>query len=142
MKRVYRIYEYDMIGAKFYGYELQGEFAEEDIKVEGNKIKRICPNGDTRDGARIEPNKYYDLSFEPKGIDREKEKFLPYFADVREDLPYSSIKVGREPITYENCQLMVERRGLYNFFWHEPTQQQLLIAINSHGYTPVLDKVI
>lgn len=64
------------------------------------------------------------------------EKFLPYFADVVEDLPHSVSKY-MEPKTYTNCQLMVERHGSYLQFWHEDTKQILRIAMNSHYYNPI-----
>lgn len=63
-----------------------------------------------------------------------EDKFLPYFADVTEDLP-GSIKL--EPKTYKNCQLMTETHGGYLQFWHEETKQVLRIAMNSHIYTPL-----
>lgn len=62
------------------------------------------------------------------------DKFLPYFADVTEDIP-SSYKI--EPKTFHNCQLMTETHGSYHQFYHAPTKSVLRIAINSHTYQPV-----
>jgi hypothetical protein len=60
--------------------------------------------------------------------------FLPYFADVTQDLP------GRckfEPDTYKNCQLMTETHGPYLQFFDHDTEKVLRIAINSNIYNPV-----
>lgn len=59
------------------------------------------------------------------------ERFMPFIADVIEDLP-GSCKM--EPKTYHNCKLMVERHGSYYQFYHEETNQVLRIAMNSHYY--------
>jgi hypothetical protein len=57
-------------------------------------------------------------------------KLLPFFADVTEDLPGH-----HEPLTYERCQLMTEKRGGYLQFLHHGTGMTLVIAINSYTYT-------
>ncbi len=62
------------------------------------------------------------------------EKFLPYFADVTEDIA-RHYKVT--PTTYKNCQLMTEKHGGYLQFFHKESNQVLRIALNSHYYTPV-----
>lgn len=64
-----------------------------------------------------------------------KEKFLPFFADVTEDLP-SSCRMF-EPKTWTNCQLMTEKHGGYLQFFHKPSGEVLRIALNSNYYTPV-----
>ncbi|TXG76184.1 hypothetical protein E6Q11_05125 [Candidatus Dojkabacteria bacterium] len=61
--------------------------------------------------------------------------YLPYFADVTEDLP-SRCKF--EPTTYKNCQLMVETNCGYKYFFHRETGENLIIAINSNTYEPIL----
>jgi len=60
--------------------------------------------------------------------------FLPYFADVTQDLP-GSCKF--EPDTYKNCQLMAETHGSYLQFFDHNTKKKLRIAINSNIYNPV-----
>lgn len=140
MKTVYSIFKYDLIGTIFYSYEVLGEFRDEDIKTEGNKIKIICPNGDTRKDVVLEPSRRRDLSFTPKGVNLRTEKFLPYFADVTQDInPIYQI----EPKTFKNCQLMTEKygEGYLQFFDHS-TKEVHRIAMNSNYYIPITDKVI
>lgn len=78
----------------------------------------------------------WELSDKPKaGAFDAKDEFLPYFADVTEDLPSSCRDLT--PKKYKNCQLMVEKHGCYYQFYHKPSKQVLRIAMNSHFYTPI-----
>lgn len=52
---------------------------------------------------------------------------LPFFADVIEDIPQRF-----KPTLYKRAQLMVERRGLYQFYKHPDKKEPLLIAVNSN----------
>ena len=70
----------------------------------------------------------------PTGAFPNTVEFLPYFADVEEDLP-GSIKL--EPKTFHNCQLMREKHNGYLQFYHKPTDQVLRIAMNSNIYHPL-----
>jgi hypothetical protein len=60
--------------------------------------------------------------------------YLPYFADVTEDLPGS---VKFTPRTWTGCQLLTQKHGGYLEFYHHETEKTLRIAINSNGYEPV-----
>ena len=61
-------------------------------------------------------------------------KYLPFYADVTEDVSPQYKKVAK---TYKNCQLMTEKHGGYLQFYHPPTNHILRIAMNSHFYTPI-----
>jgi hypothetical protein len=63
--------------------------------------------------------------------------YLPFFADVTQDLPTSSLKVGLIPETYKNCQLLAETHGAYLQFFDWKTREIHRIAMNSNTYTPV-----
>jgi len=63
--------------------------------------------------------------------------YLPYFADVTQDLPTSSRKLGLIPETYKNCQLLAETHGGYLQFFDWKTREIHRIAMNSNTYTPV-----
>lgn len=60
--------------------------------------------------------------------------FLPFFADVTEDLP---AQYTFEPKTYKGCQLLTQKHGGYLEFFHHETKTTHRIAINSNSYTPV-----
>lgn len=61
-------------------------------------------------------------------------KFLPYFADVTEDI---HSKFNIEPSTWKGCQLMTETHGGYLQFYSHDTKKVLRIAMNSNIYTPI-----
>lgn len=61
--------------------------------------------------------------------------FLPFFADVTEDLPSSMKRII--PDTYKNCQLLTQKHGGYLEFFHHETKTTHRIAMNSNTYTPV-----
>ena len=64
-------------------------------------------------------------------------EFLPYVADVTEDLPAGALRIGVEPKTYKGCQLMTDTHGGYLQFKEFNTDEQkvLRIAMNSHYYS-------
>lgn len=81
----------------------------------------------------------YFTEKKPDGAIPHTEKFMPYFADVTEDLP-SSVRglhkrMGLIPKTYKNCQLLTQKHGGYLQFYHEPTNETLRIALNSNDYS-------
>jgi len=125
---VYMVRKFDLIGRTLYTYKLMPELIQ--------KEKNIFLYKGTND--KYPKSDLFELTTslsEYKNLFNEDEnEFLPYFADVTEDLP-SSIKF--QPKTYKNCQLMVEKHGAYLQFYHEPTKQILRIAINSNTYYPV-----
>lgn len=74
----------------------------------------------------------------PVGVDvveDEGQKFLPYFADVTQDLPGSCRQFP--PKEYKNCQLLKQKHGGYLEFFHHESEKTLRIAINSNIYEPV-----
>jgi len=71
----------------------------------------------------------YENEGQVKGIDVTDLEVLPFFADVIEDLPS---QYRFTPKTYVGAQLMVERKGLYQFYKHEGSKEPLLIATNSN----------
>lgn len=128
---IYKIIKFNLIGATFFTQE-ECPYIEARIV---DKREKFFEAGTNREAHK---SNLWEYSTTPKeGAFSSEEKFLPYFADVTEDLP-GHFKF--EPTTYKNCQLMVEKHGGYLQFWHEPTKQVLRIAMNSHYYTPVNDK--
>lgn len=128
---VYKIVEYDMIGKKLYTQEEMPMLSVvDDIRYSGRK--RFVYTGTTEEYGT---SRLWTLTDKPKAdaIDS-KVEFLPYFADVTEDLP-SYVKF--KPKTWKNCQLMSETHGGYKQFYHKRSKKVLRIAINSHFYNPV-----
>ena len=78
----------------------------------------------------------YFTEKKPDGAIPHTETFMPYFADVTEDLPGSATKYGLKPKTYKNCQLLVAKHGGYKEFYHKKSKKTLRIALNSHTYRP------
>lgn len=131
--KIYKIVRYDLIDAQFYTYELLELDVKEIKRYSNGKISKVI----FIDDSTIESNNYYTLSENPKGIDKKTNKFLPYRANVTEDLPSSATKHGLKPKTFKNCLLMIEKHGGYLQFHHEETDKILLIAMNSNYYTPI-----
>lgn len=131
-EKVYLITKFDLIGKILYTYKYMPELEKVD---EGHgRIKYI--DKETK-------REYYKshlweltttLSKYKNVFNIEDNEFLPYYADVTEDLP-SGIKL--EPKTYKNCQLMSQKHGGYLQFYHKGTDTVLRIALNSNFYTPV-----
>ena len=129
---VYEIKTYDLIGQKIQVFK-----ERPDVKVikgeHGHKDKFVDEDGRDADISRItklSTSKPSDaLSADEFPI------FLPYFANVTEDLPgWAKWK----PDTYKNCQLMTETHGSYLKFYDFDTKKTLRIAMNSNYYTPVV----
>ena len=122
---IYEIVKYDLIGATLYTKK-----ERPDLRKEGDKFF-------DKDNREAFKTRHWEYTDNPnKGAYNAEDRFLPYFADVVEDLPHSITKHGHKPTEYKNCQLMVEKHGGYLQFWHEETKQVLRIALNSHNYTP------
>lgn len=128
---VYEIRKYDLIGKALFTCK---ERPDLEMRQEHGMKKYFY-----KDGSGLSKSHFYEYTTIKKvGAFNPEDKFLPYFADVTEDLP-GSIKL--EPKTYKNCQLMTETHGGYLQFWHEETKQVLRIAFNSHYYTPIEKEV-
>jgi len=128
MNKVYKIVEYNLIGKKLYTCEFMPDL--EARKENGNE--RFYYKGTN---SQYMQSHLWELSTTKKenAIDS-KEKFMPYFADVTEDLP-SSYKF--EPRTYKNCQLLTEKHGGYLQFLHKESGEIFRIALNSNFYIPI-----
>ncbi len=88
----------------------------------------------TSKGEIFKSNHYVTYSLEKKeDMTDYNDQFLPYFADVKQDLP-GSIKF--EPEIYPNCQLMTEKHGGYLQFWDAKNKEVRRIALNSNIYIP------
>lgn len=131
MSTVYKVYEYDLIGKKLYTKEPMPHLYEGKDPHRGNRIM----DRDTK--REVEHNWRWEYTTTPpvSALDSTIE-FLPYRADVTEDLP-SSCRKMMTPKTYKNCVLMSETHGTYLQFYHEKSKTVLRIAINSNYYQPV-----
>lgn len=106
-----------------------------DYRFENDKYgKRVCVIEDT-DGRIYSEYNAFEHESPVKGINVTDLEVLPFFSDVIEDLP-SSAKF--EPKEFKRAQLMVERRGAYQFYKHPDSEEPLLIAINSHSVSQYL----
>lgn len=92
----------------------------------------ICCYYTLPNGVQLTSFRMYENESDVEGIDVTDLKVLPYFADVIQDLP-SQYKF--EPKTYIGAQLMVERKGSYQYYKHEGADDLLLIAMNSNIVT-------
>jgi len=137
-KEVFKVVEYNMIGAKFYSYELMSGIDAEPAPNRDSRFEFY--EAGTRTKAYNPGFPYWtfttDLNeFKKKGMLVEaSEKYVPYLAEVVEDLPGSC--KGLTPKRYQKCQLMMERHGAYYQFYHKETDSVLRIAMNSHTYSP------
>jgi hypothetical protein len=137
-KTVYEIVKFDLKDAVLYTCKERPDLeAREDTENRynnGRKDIRFYPKGSN---VPVASNRYWELSTTPpKVYISPDERFMPYFADVTEDLP-SSYKRLLKPKTYKNCQLLSQKSGGYLEFYYKPTKQTLRIAMNSHTYEPV-----
>ena len=130
MKSIYLIYTYDLIGQVLKAYE---ELKYDSIKVvdKNGKLEYHCTDLTQGHTEILSDTRYYQVKEKKEGYNY-NDKFLPYFADVTEDVSHSF-----NPTTFKNCQLMCERRGLNLQFFDHNTQQVKLIAMNSNIYEPV-----
>jgi len=128
MSKVYEIKKYDLIGKTLYTCQERNDLEMREV----NKRQRFYEKGSNIEAFR---SHLWEYSTTPKeNAISPKEKFMPYFADVTEDI---SKRYKFKPTTYKNCQLLTEKHGGYLQFWHEETKQVLRIAMNSHYYTPI-----
>lgn len=133
MNKVYKVVKYNLIGIVLYTFKYMPELeCREDIR---QLKKQYFYKGTTQEYPKshlweltTSLSKYTNL------FNEDENEFLPYFADVTEDVPNSA---KFQPKTYYNCQLMVEKHGEYLQFFHKETNNILRIAINSHIYQPV-----
>lgn len=131
MKKVFEVIKYDLIGKALFTCK---ERPDLDYTEQHGKVRFV-----NKDGSDAMQSHLWEYRVNPKeGAFNPEERFLPYFADVIEDLP-GSIKL--KPKRFKNCQLLTEKHGGYLQFWHEPTKQVLRIALNSHYYEPILKRV-
>ncbi len=134
MSVIYEILIYNMVGKIIECYiPIKVDSIESNNE---NKIVAVV-DGVTIDyfKKRKNSNTYYSLS--PIGFEYNADKYLPYFADVTEDVPQCYKKIAK---TYPNCQLMMEKYGSgYLQFYSHAEKEVLRIAINSHNYNPCKD---
>ena len=132
---IYEIKTYDLIGKIIKTYKerpdlrlIKGEHGQKDYFVdeEGRKEDCIRPDTEYSDSLGTEGDRY---KLEDVPV------YLPYFADVTEDLP---AKFKFEPKTYKNCQLLTQKHGGYLEFFHHESGETLRIAMNSNTYSPLL----
>jgi len=129
---VYEIVTYNLVDKTFHTY-----------KELPNAVERIDMNNNIvfinkQTNERLVPTRFYSYASEiPENSFPHTDLFLPYFADVTEDLPAYIKRLKGTAKTYKNCQLLTEKKGGYLYFYHKETNQKLLIAINSHYYEPI-----
>lgn len=133
MKTVYEIREFDLVGEKMYTV-----LARPDVQVVD------AEKGIFKDENGIIPhNRHYKLInglMDCVGMKlfSAENKFLPYFADVTQDINIpSALKGMLEPDTYKNCQLLAEKHGGCLQFFDHTTKEVHRIALNSNNYEPV-----
>jgi len=125
---VYEIRTYSMIGATLYTKKERPDLYE--------KNGKFYIVGTNTEAYKSQLWKYTTILDNKITYFNADDEFLPYFADVTEDLPRWGKKL-LTPKTYNNCQLMVEKHGGYYQFKHSESGEVLRIAINSHYYTPI-----
>ena len=137
---VYEVESYNLIGKIINVYKerpelkvVPGEHGEPDTFVDVN-------TGEKADvGFRADLTQHLDHYRGKNNVQLvNKEDFpiyLPYFADVTQDLPGSKPK-GLKPQTWKGCQLLTQKHGGYLEFYHHETKKTLRIAINSNTYEP------
>jgi len=137
--KVYEITEYSLIGKILNVYQersdlnvVVGANGQLDTYIDENGDK-VIQNFRTEFTTRL--NDYKGKTDVVDLVDsKDFPKFLPFFADVTEDIP-GYLKLS--PKTYKNCQLLRQKHGGYLEFYDHETKKTLRIAINSHTYTPV-----
>lgn len=137
IKKIYLNTKYEMSDKTIYGHQVLNFIKQPEIEYgkDGKTIAAV--QGNTTEGfVSYRSNRFHTIEENKKGDPENKDGLLPYFANVTEDIPGYSIKLGVKPKTYYRCQLMGEKKSGYFYFYHHPTKEKLLIAINSHFYTP------
>ena len=138
---VYEIKTYSLIGKTIYVANerpdltvIKGEHGEQDSFVDGDGNKDIIVGPNTKLVDTLMMYKKAILGFDDIYHKKDHPKFLPFFADVTQDIP-GHLKF--EPETYKACQLMTETHGSYLQFFDHKTEKVLRIAINSNTYSPL-----
>jgi hypothetical protein len=136
MKKIYLLRKLVLKGASFTVHNvINVDEITNVLKPSGsNRITNIYYKSNGQPG-QIGECHYYTLSLEPVGVNMDEEKFLPYFADVIEDLPSSCRMLT--PTRYPNCQLTTQHPGGYLVFHDHNTGKDLKIAMNSHYYQTI-----
>jgi len=137
---VFAVKTYDLIGKTIYVATerpdlkvIKGEHGQQDRFVdEDGQDGIVGPNTKLVDTLMM--YKKSIIGLDDIYLAKDRPEYLPYFADVTEDLP-GSCKF--EPKTYKNCQLMTETHGAYLQFFDHQTKEVLRIAINSNSYSPL-----
>jgi hypothetical protein len=131
---IYEIQTYNLIGKTIEVYKERPDLKI--VKGTGGQ-KDFFVNSE---GRKEEYNRHYELV---DGLGANKNAisildfpiYLPYFADVTEDLP---ARYTFEPKTYKGCQLLTQKHGGYLEFFHHESGETLRIALNSNTYSPVV----
>ena len=126
---IYKILVYKMVDKTIECYIPIGV----DSIISDNEYKIVAVvDGVTTD--YFKKTKYYNnYSLTPIGFEYNDNKYLPYFAEVNEDVKQSFKKFAK---IYPNCQLMMQKHGGYLQFYSHADKKVLRIALNSHNYTP------
>lgn len=132
-RKIYEIWKYALIGKTFFTYKERPDLSIVDAS------RRIFKDQNGRTFIGSDSN-YYSLSigldeFEEKSLFSSDAQYLPYLADVREDLPSWA---KWEPKIHKNCRLTTQKPGGYLVFENQETGEELKIAMNSHTYQPAL----
>ena len=128
---IYQIQTFELTGKTFNVFKkredlsvVTGEHGSRDRFVDADGADAICG-----------PRSIFSTKLKKGALSADEfPMFLPYFADVTQDLP-GHCKF--EPDTYKNCQLMTETHGPYLQFFDWKTEKVLRIAINSNTYSPL-----
>lgn len=137
---VYEIITYNLIGKVIRIYNEREDLTFVEDKCRGNYFI-------DKEGRREEKNHLFELTISLKDYENllkfeDFPIYLPYFADVTEDISNSCIKIredlGIEPKTWKGCQLLTQKHGGYLEFFHHESRKTLRIAINSNIYSPCL----
>ena len=135
---IYRIIKFDLKGKVILTYEEMPHLRKQE---RGHGQNPIFVD---KDGHEYMKSHLWTLTdILPKGAISEAEnKFLPYFADVTEDLPGYMLHgpAAIKPKTYKNCQLLSEKHGGYMQFYDHATKETHRIAMNSNYYNPIVEE--
>lgn len=139
MEKVYQIVKFDLIGKVLYTCALMEDL---EMRLDHNKTERFYYKNTKEEYPKS--HQWTLTTTKKEGAVDANEEFMPYFADVTEDLPGSVTKYGLlKPKTFKNCQLMVPKHNGYLQFYYkgEGVKDEILrIAMNSHYYTPIEKK--
>lgn len=132
---VYEIVKFEVL-KKGGGYKTFHTFRERPdlTKKAGDKFSGKSDYYVDQEGFEVKSYGHFELSeVKPAGAISAEERFLPYFADVTEDLPGWATW---EPEKYKNCQLLAQKHNNYLEFYDHATGETHRIAMNSNTYEP------